>query len=377
MSKLKINITANFLGNILVAVFSLLFVPFYIKYLGIEAYGLIGFSISLRALTLVLDFGMGTSVSRELAQLTVRENKNAKNIRNTLKTFEWVYLINAVLIAVVLTALAPWLSTHWIQARGLSVETLFHSLVLMGWSIAVLWPFNLYSFALQGLQKQVLQNFIGVFFALAKGLATLFVLKNISASIELFFLCQLVIYALQTLCTYVVVWMTIPASKTKAAFKKSIFENSFKFFIKVGLISLLASLILQLDKITLSKLLPLEQFGYYSLAWALAGGLYYFIYPIGMAIFPHMTQLAFKKNETALKNTYHSSSQLLSVILFPIVLLLYFFSPQVLRLWINQAQTVAQVAPLLSLIVVAVALNGLTQPSYFLQFAYGKTKLLF
>ena len=42
MSNLKANLLSNFLGQSWRAIMSLALVPIYVKYLGIEAYGLIG-----------------------------------------------------------------------------------------------------------------------------------------------------------------------------------------------------------------------------------------------------------------------------------------------------------------------------------------------
>ena len=43
MPSIKINIAANLVGKIWAAVIAILLIPQYIKYLGIESYGLVGF----------------------------------------------------------------------------------------------------------------------------------------------------------------------------------------------------------------------------------------------------------------------------------------------------------------------------------------------
>jgi len=49
---------------------SLAFVPLYIKYLGIEAYGLIGVFAILQAWLRLLDMGMKPAINREMARFT-------------------------------------------------------------------------------------------------------------------------------------------------------------------------------------------------------------------------------------------------------------------------------------------------------------------
>ena len=77
----------------------------------------------------------------------------------------------------------------------------------------------------------------------------------------------------------------------------------------------MAVILTQLDKIILSKVLTLEAFGYYSLAWMVASGLYYVVSPIFSALFPRFSQLATLDNSQALIQLYHRSCQLMSVIL--------------------------------------------------------------
>ena len=50
-SRLKSNFIANFIGQGWVALMSLAFIPLYIKYLGVEAYGLIGLFALMQTLS--------------------------------------------------------------------------------------------------------------------------------------------------------------------------------------------------------------------------------------------------------------------------------------------------------------------------------------
>ena len=67
MSVIKQNIIANFGGKAWQALMSLAFVPLYIKFMGIESYGLVGIFASLLALFGLLDMGLSTTLNRELA----------------------------------------------------------------------------------------------------------------------------------------------------------------------------------------------------------------------------------------------------------------------------------------------------------------------
>ena len=67
---IKRNLIANFLGQGWTALMGLAFIPVYIKYLGIEAYGLIGIFAVLHAWLTLLDVGMTPTLGREMARFT-------------------------------------------------------------------------------------------------------------------------------------------------------------------------------------------------------------------------------------------------------------------------------------------------------------------
>ena len=50
---LKKNIAANFAGSVWQALMGLIFIPIYIKFMGIEAWGLIGFFATLQGMPIV------------------------------------------------------------------------------------------------------------------------------------------------------------------------------------------------------------------------------------------------------------------------------------------------------------------------------------
>ncbi|HEY6953545.1 MAG TPA: polysaccharide biosynthesis protein, partial [Bacteroidota bacterium] len=97
MSQLKRNILANIVGQSWAALLQLAFVPFYLKFMGIEAYGLIGFYTVMQAVLQVLDFGLSPTMTRELARLSSLDGKG-KEMRDFVRTLEFGYWVIGILI---------------------------------------------------------------------------------------------------------------------------------------------------------------------------------------------------------------------------------------------------------------------------------------
>jgi O-antigen/teichoic acid export membrane protein len=139
--------------------------------------------------------------------------------------------------------------------------------------------------------------------------------------------------------------------------------------------SVFAVLLAQMDKLVLSKLMPLEAFGHYVLAATIAGGLQLFVVPLYTALFPQLSSLVAVRDEASIRGLYHHSTQLLSVMAIPCAAVLVLFPREVLEVWTGDASTSARAAPLLALLAVGTALNGLMHVPYALQLAYGWTRI--
>ena len=376
MSQLHRNIVANFIGNGWTAAMSIVFVPIYIHFIGIEAYGLMGVYASLQAMFSLLDMGLSTTLNRETARLGVQPNK-AQDMRNLLRTLEVAYWMVAAFIGVTVFLLAPVIAHHWVKAQRLSPATIQQSIMIMGLAMAFQWPLSFYSGGLLGLQRQVLLNAIMVSMATLRNVGVILILWMVSPTIQAFFLWQIFIGAFQTLIVAWFLWRSLPPTSEHAHVQIKLLHGIWRFAAGMSGITVLSLILTQLDKIILSKMLTLEMFGYYTLAGAVAMSLYRFISPIFNATYPRFTQLVTVNDQNGLIKLYHSCCQLMSVVIIPSATIVAFFSAELLSIWTRNPLTVEHTHTILSLLVIGTALNGLMNLPFALQLAYGWTKLAF
>jgi O-antigen/teichoic acid export membrane protein len=161
MSVLKKNIAANFGGGVWTGLMNLVFVPLYIHFLGIEAYGLIGIFATLLGMFALLDMGLSSTLNREMARLAVQPG-NAREMRDLVRTLEIPYWLAGLLIRVIVIGLSPFIAYHWVKADHLTPHTVQTAIMIMGLAVAFQWPMSFYSGGLMGLQRQVLLNVINV-----------------------------------------------------------------------------------------------------------------------------------------------------------------------------------------------------------------------
>lgn len=374
MSVLKTNIAANFAGNIWQALMGLAFIPLYVKFMGVESYGLIGIFATLQGLFALLDMGLGATMTREMARLSGLPGRE-QEMRDLVRSLEVIYWAVAVFIGIVIMAIAPYLAHHWVKASKLSPQTIEQALRIMGFAMALQWPAAFYSGGLMGLQKQVLLNAITSGMSTLRGAGAVLILWLLSPTIQAFFSWQIVISVINTGLLAFFLWRSLPRSGGEALFNKKVLAGVWRFAAGMTGIAVLSTALTQVDKVILSKMLTLEMFGYYTLAGLVAMTIYRFTGPVFTAVYPKFTQLAAIPDQDGVIALYHKSCQLMAVLILPFAVVVALFSYEIMLLWTQNPATAENCRLLVSIVVSGTALNGLMHIPYAIQLAYGWTKL--
>jgi O-antigen/teichoic acid export membrane protein len=375
MAVLRTNILANYAGQAWTALMGVVFVPLYIRALGMEAFGLVGLMLSMQTLSLLLDLGMGGVLNRELARRSHAVD-SARTIADLVRSFEWLLWPTALVIAVVIWLVSDPLANRWLHPEHISRAETAHAIAIMGLAVALQWPSSFYSNGLSGLERQPVLNVINAAFATLRGAGALAVLYWVSPTIGAFMWWYAVTGAGQSLVSATVLWRLLPtAPDRRARFRPEEIRAIGRFAGGLIAITVLSVLVTQLDRIVLSAMRPLVELGYFSLALSVAGGMGRMIQPMFNALYPRYSKLVSLGDDAALVELYHLSNQCLSVVVGALSAILIVFARDVVYLWTGDAPTAAKVAVPLSILVAGTGLNGLMNLPYALQLAHGWTRL--
>ncbi len=375
MSALKKNIVANFAGGAWSGLMGLVFVPVYVHVLGIETYGLIGLFATLLAIFGVLDLGLSGTLNRELARLSVQPGR-AREMRDILRTLEIPYWLAGLAIGIAVIASSPFIAYRWVNAGALSPATIQTAIRIMGVAIAFQWPIGLYSGGLMGLERQVLLNAIGMVMATVRGAGAVAILWLVSPTPEAYFYWQILVSATHAGLLVFFLWRRMPLSAGAPRFRFAQLRDVWRFAAGLTGISVLSTILMQLDKVILSRMLSLEMFGYYALANVVSLTLYRLVGPVFSAAYPRFTNLVSQGATAELTRLYHQSAQLLSVMVLPAALVVAFFSAELLLLWTGNQVTSGHTHLLVSILVTGTAIHGLMHVPYALQLAWGRTRIV-
>lgn len=389
MTSVRRNLAANFFGRGWSAALQLVLVPVYLKLLGPEAFALVGFYALLFSVVARLDLGLSTTLNRELARTgALAKGGDASSAispvtraRDLLRTLEVVYFGVALFAGVLVWLMAPLIASRWLHGTVLGERSIAQAVALMGLVVAAQWPISLYEGGLRGLERQTLLNGIGAAVSTLRGLGAVVVLLWISRTIAAFFIWQTIANALHVALLAVATWRAMPrgaagdAVERAAAFRTAELARIWRFTAALSGISVLGLILTQADKIVLSKMLPLDRFAYYNVAWSVAIGLLLVSVPLFEAIFPRLSALTAAGATEAVRRTYHAAIQLSTVLAVPAAAVLFVFSREFASVWLHDARAAAETYKLIALLAAGTAVNVVMTIPFALQLAAGWTRL--
>jgi O-antigen/teichoic acid export membrane protein len=376
MNQVKQNISANIFGNSWQAIMGLVFVPLYIKFMGVESYGLIGIFAILQMISGILDMGLSGTMNREMARLSVLPGKK-QEARNLARSLEIIYWGIALVIGIAVIVVSPFIAHHWVRAEQLSSSTIEQAVFIMGFTLMLQCTSSFYASGLMGLQRQITLNAVNIGISTLRGIGAVAVLWLISPTIQAFFLWQIVISAIHTFLLMLFLWHRLPSTGNPAVFQKHLLKGIWRFAAGISGTTILGIIITQTDKIILSKMLSLEMFGYYTLASLIAMSPLRLSGPMFFSIYPRFTQLVSLGDQEALKQLYHKSCQFMAVLILPASIVIALYSYEIILLWTQNPVTAERSHLLVSILICGTALNALMHLPHALQWSSGWTRLSF
>ncbi len=354
--------------------------PLYLKYIGAEAYGLVGFYAMLQACFNMLDIGFTPNISRETARfrggaITLLE------YRERLRALQVIAYIFVLFGAVGLLLLTHYFSHSWLKTHVLSVEQVETALQLMVISIALRWISYLYRAVLSGAEQFVWLSYNTIIITTLRYPCALLFLVYISARIEIFFAYQAVVACFELITLAHKTIKDLPKIPLSQHLTKSIvrlflsIKPILPFTLNITATTFIWILITQTDKFILSRLLPLTEYGYFTLGVICASGIIMLSTPISSVIIPRLTKLKAENRDENFLQFYRQSTRLIAIIVIPTSLILSLFPEQILWLWTNNLSASKNAAPILCLYALGNGALALTAFPYYLQYAYGHMKL--
>lgn len=373
---LKKNIIANYASQLYVTGVGILILPLYIKYMGAEAYGLVGFFTMLQAWFAVLDLGLTPTIGRETARY-FGGSMSALAYRQLFRALSVIFVFVAVLGGGVLFVFAEQIASHWLQITALDLGEVLIAVQIMAISVALRWLGGLYRGVITGAEQLVWLSGFNTIIATLRFIAVFVTMNIFGYTPFVFFLHQLVVVLLEIIGLY---WKANSLLPKKNNLIQAIgwsikpITPILKFALTIAFTSSVWVLVTQTDKLILSGILPLAEYGYFTLAVLVASAIMIISGPVSSAIMPRMANLHAQAKREEMLQVYREATQIVSVLAGTASLVIAFYPKQLLFAWTGDLLLAEAVAPILRLYALGNALLTAGAFPYYLQYALGNLR---
>lgn len=325
------NAVANTFGLLTGPVLSLLLVPFYLHYLGLESYGLIGFFTALQLVLAVFSQGLSISLQREVARRSTN-TAAAASLRRLVGSFEPVYFGIALVVAAGVGSASGYFGRSWIRTEHIDPQRVQLALTFLAFRIAASFPHGLYQAVFIGTQRQVLGNVIGVSGAALSAIlavAAVLIWRDIAALCAAEALAALALIGAQRTA----VLRILPRSDGEARFSWS--DLAAQWMISAGVIWTSSSgvLITQMDRLLVARWFPAATLAVYN-AGSAGAKLVGMIYgPFLTAVYPETCQIASMHDRTTLTAHILRNARIIAALCMSFGLYLCFYAQEILWVW--------------------------------------------
>lgn len=321
MSRLSRNVLYNVAGQGTVLLLGFVGVHFVFSRLGADAFGVIYFNLVLvGVLTTALELGVLATTVREVSAFFDSEPDYVERLIRTASLFYWG--LGAVLFGAVFVA-APFLAAHWINLRTLDSGTAVVMLRLLSVTVLIQLPRALYASLFQGRQRMELNNGIDVASSAVQQLGLIAVVAAGGSAYQAAGWIALSV-VLSTIAYLLLAGRLVGWRALIPAYDQGVVRRNLRFTGHMGALSILSMLLLQSDRIVVSKLLPIAVVGYYSFASTVVVRISFAYNAIAQAALPSFARLHSRGDAGPLLVQYRKLQDLVCFGLVPVFAALVF-----------------------------------------------------
>ena len=362
----------NAVSNVVAKVWSIislyLFVPFWIKFLGVEGYGVISFYTILMTLMAFADAGLSATLTREFARV-----EPCKAYReDLLKTIEVIYFVIALTIGCSIYLLAPYIASTFLKSETIPAASLARYVRVMAPILSFNFLYMLYIGGLMGLQKQVLSNALNIGYSVSRSALVLGVLYFMP-TVDMFLYWQLLSIVIVTILSRYYLKQAINIGVEKPRFRFSYLKNLWKYALGMMAMAIISSLNTQLDKLVVGNILSVKEMGFYSLAGTIGQAVLFITAPLGMAFYPELTKLISCGDRKKVEEYFYMFTFIVSSLSSCIGFTLFFYINEFATLWLEDSIVPFITTPA-RLLILGNIFMSLQYSVYYLAIAYGHTK---
>ncbi|WP_397452445.1 lipopolysaccharide biosynthesis protein [Pseudomonas sp. NA-150] len=366
------NTVLSYVGQAYALLVGILIMPFYLGHLGAEAYGLIGFFSVMQAWLQLLDAGLSPSLVRAVAHQQGTQERNAGHL---LRSFEILFLPMAVFCSGVIYVASRWIAEQWLNAQTLDPNTLVSCIGMMGVIIALRLYATLYKSGIQGLEQHAWLNIANVIIATLRYFGGWLLVSTISNDPRHFFEFQVLVGLLEMLIFAVRAYQQIPAPHLFSGFSWALVKPIVPFAASMSLTAVLWIVLTQMDKVLLSKMLMLKEYGYFSLVALITNGILMLANPLAQTLLPRLTVLMAEGRTQDMHTLFLAANRFICTFVFPLAAVIGVHAEPLIYIWTGDHAAAQWSHSIVLWYALGSAIMAASAFQFYLQYAHARLEL--
>ncbi|MBA6368666.1 oligosaccharide flippase family protein [Colwellia sp. BRX8-5] len=371
MASLKTNTITSYLSQGYAAIIGIAVMPFLFSTLGSDAFGLIGFFTVAQVIINLLGSGFNPTLSREIAKEKIQYQNTY--LISVIKSFELIFFCFLLLILIVALFANNWFAIEWFES-DLPVELLSSIVLLIFIVCAVRFQSVLYLSALRGSEDFLWINSVSIIInTLRFPISLLLVIYY--PSLKLYFGFHLIIAMVELLVMRYRIGKLLGINFwLPDHFSFYNVKKLGRFAKAVAITAVISVVIAQADKVLMSKLLTLSEYGYFTVCIMLANGILLLGFPIGTVLIPRLTALYADGKLDEFRQIYIKFTKFVCIFIVPGAIVLAGFSQNIIYLFTGSTEAANWGKDILSYYTLGNAFLIVAGFQYYQQVAKGDLK---
>lgn len=372
-SRISVNVLANSISQFYSVFIGIAVFPVLLTNLGPEGFGLIGFFSMLSTWLMLLDVGLSQTISRESAR-SGGSLTNQNEFKVVLRSVELIFVCISAVVSIFVLMCSELIAKKWLNLSELSANDVQYCVMLMGVMFSSRWLIALYRGGLNGFERQVWVSGFTILGSTARFVGGLLLVVYFTKDVRAYFTYQLFIFSLELIIINRKIYSLLPLNSKflKPSIQK--IKSIAPFALGVAFTSGFWIIISQLDKVLLSTLLTLREYGFFILVATVSTGILMISAPIGTAIRPRLTRLIAEKHIEKMAKLYTNATHAVGVLGFPVIAVLVNSPSAVLYAWTGSNEAAEWGGQVLRWYALANGILLVLSFQYYLQFAFGNLK---
>lgn len=329
---LKRNTIWNLAGTGLPLLLGAVTIPYLLKNIGVEAFGILTLVWALIGYFSLFDFGLGRALTQQVS--AARGNQQHSHLPTLIKTGLWFTAVTGIVGGVLLAALAQPLALHWLKISIVLQPSTVQALLVASIGIPLTTVTTGFRGVLEGFEDFKSVNLLRICLGSANfalpALSIMFVGTSLVWMVGSLIIARLIVLAAHAWLVH----LKMPAGWMFAKFSKQDMRALLSFGVWMTISNIISPLMVTADRFVISGVLGATMVAYYTVPFEFLIRVLVVPGALTAALFPRLA-LVLTTDIPEAERLYKNSLKIITVILVPTCLAIALGSKWGMTLWLG------------------------------------------